>query len=158
MNRIMGVKYCGKRGSESLTDMVRPIRNGSNQTVEYACPEGYFACNPEFFEQPDGANFVVCKKNGADISVECPITSVKFSVTEQERTKYDYTFKGAAGTTKGVWVSRKVMQHGIESVKIMPNQPCFDENLEYSSAPNQQFWFAEIRRTNRKCSKEGLNF
>lgn len=113
MNRILGVRYCGKRGSESLTDMQRPIRNGDDQTAEYRCPEGFKACNPEFFLQPGGANYVVCKRVYKSVSnfdpLDCPITSIKFSVSDQERIRYDYKFKGVDGTRNGVWVSKKVM-------------------------------------------------
>ena len=59
MKRFEGVTYCGRRGSESLTDMVRPVKFDSTPT--YTCPQGYVACNPDFFSQPDGANYVVCK-------------------------------------------------------------------------------------------------
>ena len=88
MRRFEGVTYCGRRGSESLTDMVRPVKVDSTQT--YACPQGYVACNSNFFSQPNGANYVVCKKSDSFNEVDCPITSVKFSVTEAERKKYDY--------------------------------------------------------------------
>ena len=50
------------------------------------------------------------------------------------------------------------MQHGIESVKIMPDEPCFDENLQYNALPYQQFYLPEIRRKHRQCTKQGPNF
>ena len=129
MNRFKGVRYCAKRGSESLVDMMRPIAVNTT-TSGFACPDGYLACNPDFFEQPNGANFVVCKKDiGAGSLDDCPITSFKFSVTEQERLEYDYEFKSNKDTQQGIWVSKKVMQHGIESMKVMPEQPCFDDSF-----------------------------
>lgn len=89
MNRFESVRYCAKRGSESLFDMVRPVV--ANTKSGYACPGGYLACNSDFFDQPQGADFVVCKKDiGAESLRDCPITSVKFRVTEQERLQYDY--------------------------------------------------------------------
>ena len=98
MNRILGVRYCGKRGSESLADMQRPIQYGDNQTAEYRCPEGFKPCNPEFFLQPGGADYVVCKSIKNFDPLDCPITSIKFVVSAQERIRYDYKFKGIAGT------------------------------------------------------------
>ena len=87
--------------------MVRPIQVDS--TLKYACPKGYVACNPDFFLQPQGADYVVCKESDSFNEADCPITSVKFSVTKAEREKFDYKFRGATGTKMGVWISRKVM-------------------------------------------------
>lgn len=39
----------------------------------------------------------------------------------------------------------------------MPNTPCFDDN-EYNASENQQFYFGELARNHRTCSKEGLRF
>ena len=44
---------------------------------KYACPAGYEACNDDWFDQPDGAEFVACKPVG-DQDFQCPITSIKF--------------------------------------------------------------------------------
>lgn len=66
----------------------------------------------------------MCKKIEAGVDDDddelCPITSFKFDVTEAERKANEYVFKKAEGSSKGIWISRKVMQHGIESVKVMP--------------------------------------
>jgi len=48
MNRFESVRYCAKRGSESLFDMVRPVV--ANTKSGYACPGGYLACNSDFFD------------------------------------------------------------------------------------------------------------
>lgn len=49
------------------------------------------------------------------------------------------------------------MQHGIEQVRVHPNQPCFDL-VEYNSATNQQFYFGELQRSHRSCSKPGKGY
>ena len=124
MNRFDGVRYCGKRGSTSLLDMKRPIiADKTASELKYVCPDGYKAiCNPEFLNISKGANYAICTKIEAGIDDDlCPITSFKFNVTDEERETEKYVFKKAEGSSsKGIWISRKVMQHGIESVKVMP--------------------------------------
>ena len=154
-NRIQGVRYCGKRGATSLLETVRPVPIANEDQDangrKYACPAGYEACNDDWFDQPDGAEFVACKPVG-DQDFQCPITSIKFEVTDLERDKFEYEWKGD-GKSRGVWVSRSVMQHSLEKITLQPNQPCKDDQL-YNAAPNQQFYFAEIQRNFRKCDTE----
>ena len=43
-NRIQGVRYCGRRGSTSLEESVRPTRVANEEASngrKYTCPEGY---------------------------------------------------------------------------------------------------------------------
>ena len=95
-----------------------PLTNGEGSANgrKYACPESYEACNDDWFDQPDGAEFVVCKPVG-DQDFQCPITSIKFGVTDLERDEFEYEWKGD-GQNRGVWVSRKVMQHGLEKITL----------------------------------------
>ena len=129
--------------------MKRPIPDLENEN-SYKCPAGFEACNPSFFNQPEGHLHVVCKPIGSDTSKECPITSVKFKLTAEERNLYEWR-ASPSSTAKGIWISRKVIGQGIERLRIAPNQPCKDLKV-YNPAPNEQFYFAEMARVHRHQS------
>ncbi len=94
-----------------------PLKDGEGANGrKYACPESFEACNDDWFDQPDGQEFVVCKPIN-DQSFQCPITSIKFKVSELERDKFEYEWKGDS-ENRGVWVSRKVVQHGLEKITL----------------------------------------
>ena len=57
---------------------------------------------------------------------------------------------------KSIWISRKVDGHGIERTSVSPNKPCKDR-IRYNAAPNQQFWFGEMRRKYRDCGVAGVH-
>jgi len=76
----------------------------------------------------------------------CPITDVKFNKSVDELWRYEA--RSAPGGS--ILISRNVMQHGIERLTVAPSQPCLD-HFRYNAAPNQQFWFAEMRRVFRDC-------
>ena len=61
--------------------MVRPVENDDpTSTRKYKCPNGYQACNDNFFDEVGNAghDFVVCILEGASIEENCPITDVTF--------------------------------------------------------------------------------
>jgi len=82
----------------------------------------------------------------------CPITSLRLKLTNDD-VRNDYEEIKAPNGSGSIWISRKVMQHGIDHVTVAPMRPCFSKNL-YNAAPNQQFWFAEFRRIFRECQSE----
>ncbi len=46
---------------------MRPVRASNEEAAngrKYTCPEGYEACNEDWFSQPGGEEFVVCKPVG----------------------------------------------------------------------------------------------
>ena len=82
-NRFRGLKYCGKKTESSYLDLQRPVLTQLSQPNEYRyeCPEGFVACNEEFFSQTGGEEYVVCRKQDDSTDADCPITSVQLSVT-----------------------------------------------------------------------------
>lgn len=62
--------------------MVRPKKHGDNDT--YRCPEGFSACNEDFFTKEGGEDFVVCIEASLDKTMECPITSFAFDLNPSE--------------------------------------------------------------------------
>ena len=79
---------------------------------------------------------MVCIPLGESVESSCPITSMTFdleSLFEYERSLYE-PIKGIDG--KGLlYISRKVMQHGIENVRLSPGSPCMD-SAETNSPSN----------------------
>ena len=47
--------------------------------------------------------------------------------------------------SRGFFMSKKVMQHGIEKIKVSPYTPCLDES-QYSALPSQTILHTELRR------------
>ena len=84
---------------------------------KYKCPDGFFACNEEWLDEPGSEDYVVCRQSQEEL---CPITSIKFEVSESERIKYDYQWRGI-DSARSIWFSRKVKAHGIEQIKLHPN-------------------------------------
>lgn len=62
----------------------------------------------------------------------CPVTSVAFEIdtNSEEAALYDWVPIKSKDTndSRGLYVSKKVMQHGIEKIKVSPLVPCMDEN------------------------------
>ena len=120
------MRYCGKRGAASLREMVRPKTNDDPTSArKYKCPDNYKPCNDNFFDEEldAGHDFVVCIPEGASIEENCPITDVTF---ERPADMTGYKELQSANGEKKLYVSRNRMQHGIESLRVSPNQPCFD--------------------------------
>ena len=46
-----------------------------------------------------------------------PHSSIKFEVSDLERDEFEYELRSDS-QERGVWVSRKVMQHGLEKVTL----------------------------------------
>ena len=80
--------------------------------------------NDQFFKGQDGHDYVVCARDNFSWKEDvCPITSVAFFISQSSLyEKVDENF----------YISREVTQHGIEQVRIMPNQPCF-HRIEYNA-------------------------
>ena len=113
------MRYCGKRGASSLEEMVRPIENddpASNR--KYKCPDGYKACNDDFFERSTateaGHEFVVCIPDEASIVEACPITGMAFKIDPSDADLYDEIVDASPASESKLYLSRKVMSHGIE--------------------------------------------
>ena len=69
------VKFCGKRVTKFMKDMVRPTVVTGSEPRKYACPTGLEPCNGEWLDKPGGADYVICKRQGTS-EKECPITSI----------------------------------------------------------------------------------
>ena len=149
-NRFNGLRYCSKHSSKPFSDMTRPMVDPTN-TAKYKCPAGTVPCNSAFFSQPNGEQFVICRDQNSAIESECPITDAKFKIENSERSLYEW--RGLQGSdsasNKGIWISRKVMNHGLEQMTFSPEHPCKDRAV-YNAAPNQQFFFAEFRALDRR--------
>jgi hypothetical protein len=61
------------------------MQTSASGKTEYACPQGYTACNDEFFKKPHGEEYVVCRKSSEEASKACPITSVKFKLASDDQ-------------------------------------------------------------------------
>ena len=101
----------------------------------------------------------------------CPITDIAFEVSSSERELYEFveveglkdksnsfgidyssaTYDGLPEKKKGIYISKKVMSHGIQEVKLQPAEPCLIDN-EYNAGPDQQLYFFDLRRNVRKCT------
>ena len=135
--------------------MQRPELNDS--TGKYQCPTGYVACNSQLFDKPGGEEHVICKQNNSAEETECPITDLKFSLENVDARLYEeITVTNGDQNDKSIWISRKVDGHGIERTSVSPNKPCKDR-IRYNAAPNQQFWFGEMRRKYRDCGVAGVH-
>ena len=83
----------------------------------YSCPEGYKPCNKEFLGRPGGQDFVVCIPTGRKMEDVCPITSVAFELDFEAMDQSEQELYEKIETEAGhIYISRKVMQHGIEQV------------------------------------------
>ena len=112
-------------------------------------------CNPDFLTRKGGKDYVICHKVG-ERAVTCPITHLKFTNGEDnDGNGATYIEKKGEGDAKNatIYISHDFMQHGIEHVTIAAKTPCQDRG-RYNAAPNQQFWFAEIRRLHRSCETD----
>ena len=116
LNRFNGVRYCGKRGIESIKTMQRPVKDGTGQ---YNCPRGTVACNEEWLASTATLEYVVCRKEYDLAEDVCPITSLAFEVSEEQATDWEFVplesdfVSVFEGDIKGIYVTRKVVQHGI---------------------------------------------
>ena len=116
------MRYCGKRGGSSLEEMVRPVKDvekgGFSGGTTYKCPDGYKPCNEDFFERSTGTeaghDFVVCILYGASIKEACPITGVAFEIDPADADLYDEIVDASPASERKLYLSRKVMSHGIE--------------------------------------------
>ena len=113
------MRYCGKRGGSSLEEMVRPVENDDSASDrKYKCPDGYKPCNEDFFERSTGTEagheFVVCILYGASIKEACPITGVAFEIDPKDADLYDEIVDASPASERKLYLSRKVMSHGIE--------------------------------------------
>mmetsp|Transcript_22465 Transcript_22465/g.27691 ORF Transcript_22465/g.27691 Transcript_22465/m.27691 type:complete len:109 (+) Transcript_22465:359-685(+) len=79
-NSFNGVRYCGKRSVKAFNEFERPIKD-PNDSNRYKCRDGYVACNEDFFDQPGGEDYVICRRMIDKETEECPITSIKFKIT-----------------------------------------------------------------------------
>lgn len=156
--KINGVRYCGKRLDKALKDAIRPVQTNSGR---YACPVDYEACNEDFFDA-GGHDFVICYPRSSSRDKSCPITDIAFEVG-QDRADL-YTFIENPGwqpdtiQPKGIYVSKKVMNHGIQTVSVSSERPCHsptDFNVNSHSVLSP----AELRFSqNGECLKPGDNF
>ena len=87
-NRFNSIQYCGKRSKYPLKDYVRPIKAADGGG--FKCPDGYQACNEEFFEKDGGADFVVCWHESEYWAEVCPITSLAFAVDDSLLDQYEF--------------------------------------------------------------------
>ena len=90
----------------------------------------------------------------------CPISDVAFSYKEisGDRSKYQKREGiGAAASGKDIYISKDVVGNGVNHITVAPKLPCLD-TTHYNAAPNQQFWFAELRRKNRECKNDATNY
>ena len=131
--------------------MTRPILN--YVTYKWECPRNYKACNEDFFDVEGGENYVQCIPNNRDLAKVCPITDIAFEVSSSERDLYEFlevdglknnpsfsdldqaTYDGLPEKKKGIYISKKVMSHGIQQVKLQSAEPCLIDN-EYNAAPD----------------------
>jgi len=64
-NKFRGLRYCGFRSELTFRKMKRPVpqkKNAQGIITEYAFPAGYVPCQPGFLGKPEGADYVVCRK------------------------------------------------------------------------------------------------
>ena len=87
LNRFDGVRYCGKRGIESIKTMQRPVKGENGQ---YSCPAGSVACNEEWLESMATLEYVVCRKEYDLAEYVCPITSLAFKVSEEQAQDWEF--------------------------------------------------------------------
>ena len=86
MNVVKGLRYCGKKGSYSLREMARPLKES---TGGYACPAGYQPCNENFLKVSGGEDYVVCIGAMEDPQLSCPITSLAFEPPQENASMYE---------------------------------------------------------------------
>ena len=46
------------------------------------CNSGFKACNEDWLQSADSAEFVTCIEESKDATAECPITSMSFSLSD----------------------------------------------------------------------------
>ena len=70
---------------------------------------------------------MVCIPVGESVESSCPITSMVFdteNLFEYEKALYEPVTSRDGDSL--LYISRKVMQHGIETIRVTPNRPCVD--------------------------------
>ena len=92
-------------------------------------------------EEGDG-NYVWKDIEPNTIENECPITSIKLKVTQEEKSLYEWR-SNSQDPKKGIWISRKVKQHGIKRMTVVST-----ERPEYNG-PMQIFWLGRERKCQR---------
>ena len=61
-------------------------------------------------------------------------------------------------SNRSVWFSRSIPKHAIDTIRMMPGMPCFDET-QIGYNPSQSFWFAELaKRAGNKCTAQDPNY
>lgn len=56
----------------------RPVSDGNGG---YKCAQGYKACNTDWLQSAESAEFVTCILDSMDAQAECPITSIALSLS-----------------------------------------------------------------------------
>lgn len=161
LNVINGVRFCGKLGQYALNEAIRPIKvvGGAGK---WECPSDYLPCNEQFFETEGGEDYVICYPEKEASDLHCPVTSIALNTPTggaEDDTLYKWQPIKSENEddTRGLYISKQVMQHGIEQVRVSPQEPCHDDG-QYSAAENQQFYFTELRKNQRTCSQPGYIF
>lgn len=96
--------------------MVRPVKDdNADSGSDYKCPENFKACNQDFFFKKDGHDYVVCIANDLKMEENCPITSIAFEIDEADEELYEEPIIRPINDddTISLYISRKIMQHGI---------------------------------------------
>ena len=109
----------------AFKDLQRPVK-GDNDI--YQCPEGFQACNEAFFEQGgEGDDYVICYPSSANACQFCPVTGFALEVDHlSNKDLYEWQPINSLieNDDRGFYISKTVMQHGVDQLKVQPGQPC----------------------------------